>query len=207
RAEGLWNLCLPGLAGNEPGTRLNNLDYAPLAEAMGRLPWSAEVFNCNAPDSGNMDLLQRNATPAQREQWLAPLLEGRIRSAFAMSEPDVASSDPTNLQTSVRRQGGELVVNGRKWFITGAAHPQCRLLVVVCRNDDAADGASSHAAHNMVLVPMPCEGLEVVRNIPIMQHASLEGHCEVLMRKVRVPRSNLLGEWGAGFAMAQARLG
>ncbi|MCM2252079.1 MAG: acyl-CoA dehydrogenase family protein, partial [Ramlibacter sp.] len=135
RAEGLWNMCLPGLRDDEPGTRLGNLDYAPLAEAMGRLPWSAEVFNCSAPDSGNMELLQLYASPQQRRQWLAPLLEGRIRSAFAMSEPDVASSDPTNLQTAVRREGGQLVINGRKWFISGAAHPACRLLIVMCRND------------------------------------------------------------------------
>lgn len=210
REEGLWNLCLPLLADNEPGTRLSNLDYAPAAEAMGRLPWTAEVFNCNAPDSGNMDLLQRFATPAQREQWLVPLLEGRIRSAFAMSEPDVASSDPTNLCTSVRAVGGDLVLNGRKWFITGAAHPDCRLLVVVCRNEEdagCASGNDAHGAHSMVLVPMPSDGLGVVRNIPIMQHLSLDGHCEVLLRNVRVPRANLLGEWGKGFAMAQARLG
>ncbi len=207
RAEGLWNLCLPGLQGDEPGTRLNNLDYAPLAQAMGRLPWSAEVFNCSAPDSGNMDLLQRNATPAQRRDWLEPLLEGRIRSAFAMSEPDVASSDPTNLQTAVRREGGQLVLNGRKWFITGAAHPNCRLLIVMCRNEGDAEGDSRHAGHSMVLVPMDAAGVNLVRNIPIMQHISPEGHCEILLRDVRVPAENLLGQWGQGFAMAQARLG
>ena len=207
RAEGLWNLCLPGLQADEPGTRLNNLDYAPLAQAMGRLPWSAEVFNCSAPDSGNMDLLQRNATPAQRQQWLVPLMEGRIRSAFAMSEPDVASSDPTNLQTAVRREGEQLVLNGRKWFITGVAHPNCRLLIVMCRNEDDAAGDSRHSGHSMVLVPMDARGLTVVRNIPIMQHTSPEGHCEILLRDVRVPAENLLGQWGQGFAMAQARLG
>lgn len=207
RAEGLWNLCLPLLREDEPGTRLSNLDYAPAAEVMGRLPWSAEVFNCNAPDSGNMDLLQRHATPAQREQWLLPLLEGRIRSAFAMSEPDVASSDPTNLQTSVRRRGGQLVLNGRKWFITGAAHPLCRLLVVMCRNEEAPGEPSDHGAHSMVLVPVPSEGLTMVRNIPIMQHLSLEGHCEILLRNVHVPAENLLGAWGEGFVMAQSRLG
>lgn len=206
RAEGLWNLCLPGLRDDEPGTRLSNLDYAPLAQAMGRLPWSAEVFNCSAPDSGNMELLQLNATPAQRLQWLMPLLEGRIRSAFAMSEPDVASSDPTNLQTSVRREGDKLVLNGRKWFITGVAHPQCRLLIVMCRNE-GEEPASGHDGHSMVLVPLDTKGVEVVRNIPIMQHRSPEGHCELLLRNVRVPAENLLGAWGQGFAMAQARLG
>ncbi len=206
RAEGLWNLCLPALRDDEPGTRLSNLDYAPLAQAMGRLPWSAEVFNCSAPDSGNMELLQRNATAPQRLQWLMPLLEGRIRSAFAMSEPDVASSDPTNLQTSVRREGDKLVLNGRKWFITGVAHPQCRLLIVMCRNE-GEEPATGHDGHSMVLVPLDAKGVEVVRNIPIMQHRSPEGHCELLLRNVRVPAENLLGEWGQGFAMAQARLG
>ena len=206
RAEGLWNLCLPALRGDEPGTRLSNLDYAPLAQAMGRLPWSAEVFNCSAPDSGNMELLQRNATAPQRLQWLMPLLEGRIRSAFAMSEPDVASSDPTNLQTAVRREGDKLVLNGRKWFITGVAHPQCRLLIVMCRNE-GEEPATGHDGHSMVLVPLDTKGVEVVRNIPIMQHRSPEGHCELLLRNVRVPAENLLGAWGQGFAMAQARLG
>ena len=207
RAEGLWNMCLPLLRQDEPGTGLSNLDYAPVAEAMGRLPWSAEVFNCSAPDSGNMDLLQRHATPAQRERWLLPLLEGEIRSAFAMSEPDVASSDPTNLQTCVSKQGDELVLNGRKWFITGAAHPLCRLLVVMCRNEEADPPQSAHGSHSMVLVPLPCDGVTVVRNIPIMQHLSLEGHCEILLKDVRVPAENLLGAWGEGFSMAQSRLG
>jgi acyl-CoA dehydrogenase len=206
RADGLWNLCLPALRDDEPGTRLTNLEYAPLAQAMGRLPWSAEVFNCSAPDSGNMELLQQNASAAQREEWLSPLLEGRIRSAFAMSEPDVASSDPTNLQTSVRRERGELVLNGRKWFITGVAHPQCRLLIVMARNEGDA-GGDAHDGHSMVLVPLDTPGVQVVRNIPIMQHQSPEGHCELLLRNVRVPPANLLGEWGRGFALAQARLG
>lgn len=206
REEGLWNLCLPRLAPDEPGTRLVNLDYAPLAEHMGRLHWTAEVFNCNAPDSGNMELLQRHATPEQRERWLRPLLEGRIRSAFAMSEPDVASSDPTNLQTTVRREGGDLVLQGRKWFITGAAHPLCRLLIVMARDEDAAPG-ERHAAHSLVLVPADAPGVQVLRNITIMQHASPEGHCELLLRQVRVPADHLLGAWGQGFALAQSRLG
>ncbi|GAB3650372.1 acyl-CoA dehydrogenase family protein [Ramlibacter alkalitolerans] len=206
REEGLWNLCLPGLPAHAPGTALSHLDYAPLAEAMGRLPWAAEVFNCNAPDSGNMELLLRHASTAQRERWLAPLLAGEIRSAFAMSEPDVASSDPTNLQTEVRREGRELVVSGRKWFVTGVANPDCRLLIVVCRNADAAEG-ERHRAHSLLLVPVDAPGVEVVRNIPILQHAAPEGHCEIVFRQVRVPQANLLGEWGEGFALAQARLG
>jgi acyl-CoA dehydrogenase len=206
REEGLWNLCLPALPADAPGTPLSHLDYAPLAEAMGRLPWAAEVFNCNAPDSGNMDLLQRIATPAQRARWLAPLLGGEIRSAFAMSEPDVASSDPTNLQTEVRRAGRELVVSGRKWFVTGVAHPDCKLLIVVCRNADAGEG-DPRRAHSLVLVPADAPGVEVVRNIAILQHAAPEGHCEIVFRQVRVPQENLLGDWGEGFALAQARLG
>jgi acyl-CoA dehydrogenase len=208
REEGLWNMFLPGLQEDEPGTRLANLDYAPLAECMGRLPWAAEVFNCSAPDTGNIELLHRFASPEQRTQWLAPLLGGRIRSAFAMSEPDVASSDPTNLQTTVRRDGDALLVSGRKWFITGAAHPNCRLLIVMCRNaDDAAEEAGTHRRHSMVLVPLDAPGVHMVRNIPVLHHHAPEGHCELLLQDVRVPRSALLGEWGAGFAMAQARLG
>ena len=206
REEGLWNLFLPTLQRDEPGTRLCNLDYAPLAEAMGRLPWAAEVFNCHAPDTGNIELLHRFATPAQRTAWLAPLLEGRMRSAFAMSEPDVASSDPTNLQTTVRRDGDDLVISGRKWFITGAAHPHCRLLIVLCRNADA-DGADSHHRHSMVLVPVDAPGVQIVRNISVLHQHAPEGHCEILLQGVRVPAGQLLGDWGTGFAMAQARLG
>ena len=204
--EGLWNLFLPTLRPDEPGTALAHLDYAPLAETMGRLPWAAEVFNCNAPDSGNMELLHRFADQTQREAWLMPLLRGEIRSAFAMSEPDVASSDPTNLQTTVRLEDGALVLNGRKWFITGAAHPQCRLLIVMCRNE-GEQGPDRHHGHSMVLVPMDTAGVEVVRNIPVVHHLAPDGHCEIVLRQVRVPRSHLLGASGEGFAMAQARLG
>lgn len=206
REEGLWNLFLPTLRDDEPGTRLSNLDYAPLAEAMGRLPWAAEVFNCHAPDTGNIELLHRFATPVQRTRWLVPLLNGQMRSAFAMSEPDVASSDPTNLQTTVRREGDDLVLSGRKWFITGAAHPQCQLLIVLCRNADA-DREDGHHRHSMVLVPVDTPGVQIVRNIPVLHHHAPEGHCEILLRSVRVPADHLLGDWGAGFAMAQARLG
>jgi acyl-CoA dehydrogenase len=220
REEGLWNLFLPSLGADQPGTRLCNLDYAPLAEIMGRLPWAAEVFNCSAPDTGNIELLQRFATAAQRAQWLHPLLDGRMRSAFAMSEPDVASSDPTNLQTNVRREGGQLVLNGRKWFITGAAHPQCKLLIVMCRNAGAATDPTAPAAneaagnthdqhhqHSMLLVPLDSPGVQVLRNIAVVHHQAPEGHCEILLRDVRVPADHLLGGWGEGFAMAQARLG
>ncbi|WP_088280839.1 acyl-CoA dehydrogenase family protein [Ideonella sp. A 288] len=206
RALGLWNLCLPGLRDDQPGTRLSNLDYAPLAEAMGAVPWSAEVFNCSAPDSGTMELLQRSATPAQAERWLDPLLRGEIRSCFAMSEPDTASSDPTQLQTRIARDGDHWVVHGRKWFITGAAHPLCRLMVVMGISDPDPQ-APKHARHSMLLVPMDTPGVTIERNIPVMDHQALEGHCEIVLRDVRVPADQLLGEPGAGFALAQARLG
>jgi acyl-CoA dehydrogenase len=208
REEGLWNLFLPGLREDAPGTGLSNLDYAPLAEVMGRIPWAPEVFNCSAPDTGNMELLHLFATPAQRVLWLMPLLEGQMRSAFAMSEPDVASSDPTNLQTTVAKAGEQLVLNGRKWFVTGVAHPHCKLLIVMCRNaDDAALPDSSHHRHSMVLVPLDTPGVQVVRNIAVVHHHAPEGHCEIVLRDVRVPADQLLGQWGEGFAMAQARLG
>ena len=205
RSEGLWNLFLPGLREDEPGLRLSNLDYAPLAEIMGRMPWASEVFNCSAPDTGNMELLHLFATPEQTRRWLRPLLEGEIRSAFAMSEPDVASSDPTNLQTRIHRDGDEWVLNGRKWFVTGAAHPNCRLLIVMCRSGD--EEVAKHARHSMLLVPLDTAGVTLERNIAIMQHHTPEGHCEIVFRDVRVPSDHLLGEPGAGFAMAQARLG
>ncbi|MEO8134814.1 MAG: acyl-CoA dehydrogenase family protein, partial [Betaproteobacteria bacterium] len=206
RQAGFWNIFLPGLREDEPGTRLSNLEYAPLAEIMGRIPWAAEVFNCSAPDTGNIELLHLFATPEQSRLWLGPLLEGDIRSCFAMSEPDVASSDATNIRTTIRRDGDEYVINGRKWFITGAAHPHCRVAIVMGITDESPD-ADAHRRHSMVLVPMNTPGLEVVRNLPIMQHVSPEGHCELLFRDVRVPVANLLGEQNQGFALAQARLG
>jgi len=206
RAAGLWNLFLPGLKPDEPGTRMSNLDYAPMAEIMGRIPWSSEVFNCNAPDTGNIELLHLAATPEQAQRWLQPLLAGEIRSCFAMTEPDVASSDATNIRTSIRRDGDSYVINGRKWFITGAAHPNCRVAIVLGVSDERAE-ADPHRRHSMVLVPMDAPGLTVVRNIPIMHHHSPDGHCELLFRDVRVPVANLLGEEGQGFRLAQARLG
>ncbi|WP_290636877.1 acyl-CoA dehydrogenase family protein [Aquisalimonas sp.] len=206
RWDGLWNLFLPGLREDEPGTALTNLEYAPIAEIMGRVHWAPEVFNCSAPDTGNMELLYLFASPRQYDRWQRPLLEGTIRSCFAMSEPDVASSDATNMQTSIRRDGDEYVINGRKWFITGPSHPNCRLAIVLGVSDTDPD-SDPHARHSMVLVPMDAPGLEVVRNIPIMHYHSPEGHCELVFRNVRVPAENLLGEEGQGFAMAQARLG
>ncbi len=208
RALGLWNLFLPSLREEQPGTRLTHLEYAPLAEAMGRVPWAAELFNCSAPDSGNIELLQMFATPAQRERWLDPLLRGEIRSCFAMSEPDVASSDPTQLQTRIVRDGDAYVVNGRKWFITGAMHPLCKVaLVVGCSDGGGGAVGDSHRSHSILMLPMDAPGFAIERNIPVMDHQALEGHCEIVMRNVRVPLDHLLGEEGAGFAMAQARLG
>ena len=191
KAEGLWNLFLPHLKDDEPGTRLTNLEYAPLAEVMGRVSWASEVFNCNAPDTGNMELLHMFATPAQREAWLVPLLEGKIRSAFAMTEPDVPSSDATNITTSIRRDGDDYVINGRKWFITNAAHPNCKLFIVMGKTDPDAE---SHRQQSMILVPAETSGVTIVRNIPVMNHVSPEGHCEVTFKNVRVPAANLLGD-------------
>lgn len=204
KSEGLWNMFLPGLRDDEPGTRLSNLEYAPLAEIMGQVGWSSEVFNCNAPDTGNMELLHMFATPEQREQWLVPLMNGEIRSAFAMTEPDVASSDATNITTSIRREGDEYVLNGRKWFITNACHPNCKIFIVMGKTDPDAD---RHRQQSMVLVPRDTPGVEIVRSPTILNMHDHEGHAEILFTDVRIPVSNLLGEEGSGFALAQARLG
>jgi acyl-CoA dehydrogenase len=206
RAAGLWNLFLPDLRDHEPGLRLSNMEYAPLAEIMGRVPWASEVFNCSAPDTGNIELLHLAATPEQARQWMNPLLEGTIRSCFAMSEPDVASSDATNICTRIQRDGDDYVINGRKWFITGALHPACRLAIVMGVSNDAPD-APAHQRHSMILVPMDAPGVEIVRNMPVMAHLAIDGHCEMVFRNVRVPAANLLGAEGGGFALAQARLG
>lgn len=201
QTAGLWNLFLPD---STLGAGLDNRDYAPLAEAMGRSFLAPEVFNCNAPDTGNIELLHLFATPEQHERWLVPLLEGRIRSCFGMTEPDVASSDATNIAATIRREGDDYVINGRKWFTTNAVHPNCRLCIFMGVTDPEGD---AHQRHSMVLVPMDTPGVRIVRNVPIMNHHAPEGHCEVVFRDVRVPASNLLGEEGRGFALAQARLG
>lgn len=206
RSAGLWNLFLPALRPDEPGTALSNVDYAPLAEIMGRVPWASEVFNCSAPDTGNMEILHMFATPAQREQWLNPLLHGKIRSGVSITEPDVASSDPTNLATTIGRDRDHFVINGRKWFTTGALHPLFAFTLVFGVSDRSPD-APKHGRHSFVIVPVGTPGFSVVRDVTLMHHHSPEGHCEVRFENVRVPATNLLGEEGTGFAIAQARLG
>lgn len=206
RDAGLWNLFLPALKPNEPGTRLTNLEYAPLAEIMGRIYWSSEVFNCNAPDTGNMEILHMFATPDQREHWLNPLLNGAIRSCVGITEPGIASSDPTNLQTTIIRDGNDYVINGRKWWTTGALHPNVKFCIVMGLSDTRPD-ADPHRRHSMIIVPMDARGVSVMRNLPLLNHHSPEGHTETDFHNVRVPAANLLGEEGAGFALAQARLG
>jgi acyl-CoA dehydrogenase len=205
RAAGLWNLGLPELAADEPGTRLSNLDYAPLAEIMGRLFWAPEVFNCQAPDVPNMIALQNCATPEQKAHWLQPLLEAKTRSAFGMTEPDVASSDATNIATKMVRDGDDYIINGRKWFITGAAHPQCSFLIVMGVTDADADRTRRHSC---IIVPMDTPGVRLVRRLRWMgceDHTAPIG--ELAFDNVRLPRSNLLGEEGEGVKVAQVRLG
>src|SRR4051812_16875915 len=202
RKRGLWNLFLPD---ERWGAGLSNLDYAHLAEITGRSPDIApEAINSAAPDTGNMEVLAMFGTPEQQERWLVPLLEGEIRSCFAMTEPEVASSDATNISGSIRREGDEFVIDARKWFITGAADERCKVALVLGRSDP--DGPR-HAQHSIVLVPMDAPGVSVVRNMQVFGYTDQHGHVELLLEGVRVPAANLVGEEGAGFAIAQARLG
>ena len=203
REAGLWNLFLPH-SEREPNG-LSNLDYAPLCEIMGRVTWSAEVFNCSAPDTGNMETIERYGTEAQKDQWLEPLLRGEIRSAFLMTEPAVASSDATNIQCSIRREGDQYVINGRKWFSTGVGHPNCRIFIVMGKTDPQAP---RHAQQSMVLVPRDTPGVTVVRPLTVLGYDDApHGHMEVLLEDVRVPVENLLLGEGRGFEIAQGRLG
>jgi acyl-CoA dehydrogenase len=202
RAQGLWNLFLPH---GEHAKGLTNYEYAPLAEIMGHVEWAAEVFNCSAPDTGNMEVLLRYGTPAQKREWLEPLLAGEIRSAFAMTEPDVASSDATNIASSIRRDADHYVLNGHKWWATGAIDRRCRLLIFMGKTDP---DAPRHAQQSMILVPIDAKGVNVVRHLPVLgfDHAP-HGHAEIIFDQVRVPTANLLLGEGRGFEIAQGRLG
>ena len=202
REAGLWNLFLPD---SHHGAGLKNSEYAPLAEIMGRVEWASEVFNCSAPDTGNMETIERYGTEAQKQEWLTPLLEGRIRSAFAMTEPAVASSDATNIESTIERQGDEYVINGRKWWTSGAGDTRCKLYIFMGKTNPKAE---RHAQQSMILVPRDTQGVEVLRPLSVFGYDDApHGHMEVDFRNVRVPASNILLGEGRGFEIAQGRLG
>jgi acyl-CoA dehydrogenase len=215
KAQGLWNMFMPPHSGQVhvddtfqfEGVQLTNLEYAAVAELMGKVSWSSEVFNCSAPDTGNMEVLMRYGTLAQKERWLRPLMNGETRSAFLMTEPAVASSDASNIETRIERDGDHYVINGRKWFSSGAGHPRCNVFIVMGKTDP---GARTYDQQSMVLVPADAPGITVERMLPVFgyDHASHGGHAQVLMENVRVPveEALLLGE-GRGFEIAQGRLG
>jgi len=207
RAQGLWNLFLPPHPGDDGhGPGLTNVEYAPLCEIMGRRYWCAEIFNCAAPDTGNMEVLARYGTPAQQQRWLTPLMNGEIRSAFAMTEPDVASSDATNIECSIRRDGDDYVINGRKWYITGAMNERCEVFILMGKTDP--DHADRHRQQSMILVPKDTPGVTIVRDMALLGVFDPPfGHPEIRFENVRVPASNILLGEGRGFEIAQGRLG
>lgn len=208
RSAGLWNLFLPvdtADASGYQGAGLTNQEYAPLAEIMGRVPWASEVFNCSAPDTGNMETIARYGSAEIKARWLKPLLEGEIRSAFAMTEPDVASSDATNISTRIERQGDHYVINGRKWWTSGANDPRCKVLITMGKSDPEAP---KHSQQSMIVVPAETPGITIVRALPVFGYDDApHGHAEVLFKDVKVPAGNILLGEGRGFEIAQGRLG